>query len=280
MRNLRTAGPPTGRLGRSGSELFAASIDCVGPSPRSTSDPAAAYDLLQGPDGDDAAWAGMRAQPVTAVLDQGVGDLRIAIAGGHFGRSGTPEVFDAVASVARALGVTRRVEIADAAVARAAAMIMTAAEGAELHMADLRTRGSEFDPNTRHLFLAGAMVPAAWYARAQRFRRQYCEAMALLFAEVDVILAPATPYPAFPIGQAMVRIGEVDYPAAGHLGVYTQPFGFAGLPVIAAPVANAGALPLGIQIVAAPWREDHAFRVAQGRGENPGAVALHPLGIN
>jgi Asp-tRNA(Asn)/Glu-tRNA(Gln) amidotransferase A subunit family amidase len=55
-------------------------------------------------------------------------------------------------------------------------------------------------------------------------------------------------------------------PAAGHLGVFTQPLSFAGLPVVAAPVAppiaGAGPLPLGVQIVAAPWREDLVLRVA------------------
>jgi Asp-tRNA(Asn)/Glu-tRNA(Gln) amidotransferase A subunit family amidase len=111
--------------------------------------------------------------------------------------------------------------------------------------------------------------------RAQRFRRIYCAELARLFETVDVILAPATPYPAFPIGQHTVRIGELDLPAAGHLGVYTQPISFAGLPVIAAPVARCGALPLGVQIIAAPWREDLAFRVAR-EAERLGAVLAYP----
>ena len=93
-----------------------------------------------------------------------------------------------------------------------------------------------------------------------------------LFRTVDVILAPATPYPAFPIGQALVEIGGQKLPAAGHLGVYTQPISFAGLPVVAAPVAGAGPLPLGVQIVAAPWREDLALRVAAA-GEALGVFA-------
>jgi Asp-tRNA(Asn)/Glu-tRNA(Gln) amidotransferase A subunit family amidase len=117
-------------------------------------------------------------------------------------------------------------------------------------------------------------MPAAWYVRAQRFRRSYCAGIARLFEDIDIILAPATPYPAFPIGQASVRIDASDYFAAAHLGVFTQPLSFAGLPVIAAPVAHGGALPLGVQIVAAPWREDHAFRVARA-AEQLGAVALH-----
>jgi 1-carboxybiuret hydrolase len=268
--------PTFGRLGRSGTQLFAASLDCVGPFARSTRDLAAIYDLLQGTDTDDPASAAMPVEPVEPILDQGIDELRIGVAAGYFERAGVPEAFEAVATVAGALRVTRRVDIPDAAIARAAAMIVTASEGAELHLADLRERFGEFDPMTRHLFFAGAMIPAAWYVRAQRFRRHYCAALARLFEDVDVILAPATPYPAFPIGQPVVRIGEANFPASAHLGAFTQPLSFAGLPVIAAPVANGGALPLGIQIVAAPWREDHAFRVAMA-AERSGAVALHPL---
>jgi 1-carboxybiuret hydrolase len=99
--------------------------------------------------------------------------------------------------------------------------------------------------------------------RAQRFRRWYCRELEGLFRDVDVILAPATPYPAFPIGQRMIDVDGRQLPAAGHLGVFTQPLSFAGLPVLAAPIAGVGPLPLGIQIIAAPWREDLALRVAR-----------------
>lgn len=71
-----------------------------------------------------------------------------------------------------------------------------------------------------------------------------------------------TPYPAFPIGQAFTEIDGQRLPTAGHLGLFTQPISFAGLPVVPAPVADAGPLPIGIQIVAAPWLEDLALRVA------------------
>ncbi len=108
----------------------------------------------------------------------------------------------------------------------------------------------------------GRLSRAAWYARAQRLRRWYCREMTEASAKADVILAPATPYPAFPIGQTWIELGDKRLPAAGHLGVYTQPLSFTGLPTVVAPVANSGPLPLGVQIVAAPWREDLALRVA------------------
>jgi Asp-tRNA(Asn)/Glu-tRNA(Gln) amidotransferase A subunit family amidase len=188
--------------------------------------------------------------------------IRLAVADGHFASQGVPEVFGAVEYVAAALGVSRRIELPASGVARAAAMMVTSVEGAELHLSDLIARASDFDPMTRARFLAGALVPGVWYAHAQRFRRWYCQQLTALFHQVDVILAPVTPYPAFPIGQTFVEIGGLKLPAAGHLGVFTQPLSFAGLPVVAGPVAISGALPLGIQIIAAPWREDLALRVA------------------
>lgn len=268
--------PTYGRLSRGGTALFAASFDHMGGFARSTADLAAIYDAMQAPDESDPAQTTRPFEPVSSSLQQGIAGLRIGVATGYFESMGMPEVFEAVARVATALGAATRVELPEVPKARAAATIMTAAEGAELHLANLKTRLADFDPNTRHLFLAGAMVPAAWYVRAQRFRRRFCEGISRAFDTVDVILAPATPYPAFPIGQVMIRVGDADLPAAAHLGVFTQPFSFAGLPVIAAPVVHPGALPLGIQIVAAPWREDLAFRVAMV-AEKLGAVAAHPL---
>src|SRR5262249_28661364 len=195
-------------------------------------------------------------------LPGGIDGIRIAVAGGYFESRGVPEVFAAVERFASALGVSRRVELPGAGVARAAAMIVTSVEGAELHLPALSARAAEFDPKTRARFLAGALVPGAWYAHAQRFRRWYCRALAALLRTIDSVLRPVTPYRAFPMGQAFIEVGGQKLPAAGHLGVYTQPLSFAGLPIVAAPIAGSGPLPLGVQVVAAPWREDLALRVA------------------
>jgi amidase/aspartyl-tRNA(Asn)/glutamyl-tRNA(Gln) amidotransferase subunit A len=264
--------PTYGRLSRAGMRLFAASLDVGGPFGRSAEDLAIAYDALQGSDADDPACAARPPEPIMPALRRGLDGIRVAVAGGYFESQGTPEVFAAVERVAAALGVSRRVELPAAGIARAAAMIVTSVEGAELHLPDLIAKAAEFDPKTRARFLAGALVPGAWYAHAQRFRRWYCRELATLFRGVDVILAPATPYPAFPIGQAMMELGGQTLPAAGHLGVYTQPISFAGLPTVAAPVAFAGPLPLGVQIIAAPWREDLVLRVAAA-AETLGVVA-------
>jgi Asp-tRNA(Asn)/Glu-tRNA(Gln) amidotransferase A subunit family amidase len=94
--------------------------------------------------------------------------LRIAIAGGYF-RAGVPvEAAAAVAKVAAALGVAREIELPEAERARAAAYVITAAEGAALHLDRLRRRAADYDPAVRDRLIAGAMIPAAMVASAEQ----------------------------------------------------------------------------------------------------------------
>lgn len=83
-----------------------------------------------------------------------------------------------------------------------------------------------------------------------------------IFRGVDVIVAPATPLPAHAIGQETVVLRGKALPARPSAGLLTQPLSFIGLPVVTAPVGLIDRLPIGMQIVAAPWREEACHRVA------------------
>lgn len=255
--------PTYGRLTRAGSFPFVGSLDHLGPMARSVTDLALAYDAMQGPDPDDPVAAPRPAEPVLSALESGIDGLRIAVAGGHFARGGDPEAFAAVARAAAALEAERRVELPEAHRARAAAYLITAAEGATLHLDRLRTRPQDFDPAVRDRLIAGAMIPAAHVERAQRFRRWYRARVLEVFETVDVILAPATPCRAPKGGQTHFVLDGVTLPVRANIGVFTQPISFIGLPVLAAPIRLDAGLPLGVQVIAAPWREDLAFRVAR-----------------
>ena len=161
------------------------------------------------------------------------------------------------------LDVRKTIEIPAAGRGRAAAFVITAAEGAQLHLPNLRKRPDDFEPMIVERLLAGALMPAAWYLQAQRVRRWYQRQVMKLFETVDVILAPATPRPAQRIGQETFTIRGKEVPARPSAGLLTQPISCAGLPVINAPVGEIDGLPVGMQIIAAPWREDHCFRVAR-----------------
>jgi AtzE family amidohydrolase len=254
--------PTFGRLSRAGSFPFVGSLDHLGPIGRSARDLALAYDALQGADAADPACAGRAVEPASPSLKQGTDGLRIAVAGGYFESGGMPEAHAAVETVAAALGVTRRVVVPEAARARAAAFVISASEGGTLHLERLRARAQDFDPATRDRLTAGALTPAAWYVQAQRFRRWYYDQVMALFREVDILLAPSTPVSAPLIGQKTMTLGGKELPVRANLGIFTQPISFIGLPVVAVPVMRPGAMPLGVQVIAAPWQEASALRVA------------------
>ena len=270
--------PTYGRLSRARSFPFVASFDHLGPFARNVDDLALAYDAMQGPDPDDAACTTRAVEPVTAHVARDIGGLRIAIAGGYFQSNVTAEAEQAVARVASALGVTRIVEIPEAARARAAAYVITTSEGASLHLDRLRTRPDDFDPAVRDRLLAGAMIPAPLVDRAQKFRRWYRARVLELFGSIDVIIAPATPYVAPKLGQTTSMLDGVALPVRANIGIHTQPISFIGLPVVAVPVPLEP-MPIGVQIIAAPWREDIALRVAHTLERRGAVFAPRPKGL-
>jgi AtzE family amidohydrolase len=257
--------PTYGRLSRAGTFPFVASLDHVGPFARSVGDLALSYDAMLGRDGSDAAQADMPAAPVSPTLGEGIAGLRIAKLGGYFARAADASAFAAVDAVARALKAERVVELATADKARASAYLITMVEGAALHLARLRTRVDDFDPDVRDRLIAGAMLPGVWTAQAQKFRRSFREQALALFRDVDVLLAPATPCRAPKIGQKTFVLDGKEMLVRPNIGLFTQPISFIGLPVVAVPVWTAGeGLPVGVQIIAPPWREDLALKVARG----------------
>ena len=270
--------PTYGRLSRAGSFPFVSSLDHLGPLATCVRDLALTYDAMQGPDPADPACTTRAAEPATPTLDDGPAGLRVAVLGGHFERGASDQALAAVAAVAAALGCTARTELPEAARARAAAYLITAAEGAALHLARLQTRAAEFDPATRDRLIAGAMLPAAWVQHAQRFRRWYREQVLEVFRHHDILLAPATPCTAPLIGQQTMELAGETVPVRANLGVFTQPISFIGLPVVAVPLPGP-ALPIAVQIIAAPWQEARALRIAREL-ERLGIALCRPVTVS
>ena len=256
--------PTFGRLSRRGSYPFVHSIDHLGPLADSVEGLALSYDAMQGPDPLDPGCHAQQDEPVGTALGRGVAGLRIGVLGGYFADHAGPAAREAAAFAAGVLGATDTVEWPDAALARAAAFITTASEGGALHLEDLRRRSADFEPLSVDRFLSGALQPAAWYLRAQRFRRLYRDKVHALFQHWDVLVAPATPVAAPHIGAEWLEINGTRHPCRPSMGLLTQPISFAGCPVVAAPLWPAGAagLPIAVQLIAAPWREDLALRAA------------------
>lgn len=254
--------PTYGRLPRTGTFPFCDSLDHLGPFARSVEDLALTYDALQGHDASDPVCARRPVQKTSPEIAKGGDGLRIAVAGGYFRNDAEPGALAALDWAAKAVGAVDEIDIPQVAEARAAAFLITNAEGSALHLERLRKRPADFDPDTRDRFIAGALIPASWYVSAQRFRRIFESTMAELFERYDIILAPSAPCRAPKLGQKTIVLGGREVPLRANMGIYTQPISFVGLPVAAVPVRESDELPYGIQVIAKPWHEHHCLRIA------------------
>lgn len=262
--------PTFGRLSRSGSHPFVASLDHIGPFARRVADLAAVYDALQGRDPADDFQADKASERTGNLLDRGLEGLRCARLGGYFTTWCDDDARAAVDLVAHALGADSELQFADAALARSAAFIISASEGGNQYLTDLRHSPERFEPHSRERLLAGAMIPSAWYLQAQRFRRHARQAMKSLFSQADVLIAPATPCSATPIGAEEMVINGQPLPVRASMGMLTQPISFLGLPVVTVPLRTASGKPIGLQLIAAPFNEQACLRAAR---------ALEAMGI-
>jgi AtzE family amidohydrolase len=261
--------PTYGRLPRSGTYPFVNSFDHVGPFANSVLGLALAYDAMQGPDPTDPACAQRAIEPASASLSLPRG-TRIGILGGWFHEWADPAARRSVQLAAAALGATEWTELKSAEVARAAAYIVTGAEGGALHRPRLLQQYEDFGPASRSRLVAGGLIPAGWVVQAQRVRRHaYREAMDL-FERFDLLIAAAAPAVAPRVGQETLLINGRSIPTKAGLGVLTQPISCIGLPVCTVPVwpgegesPQERALPVGVQLISGPWRESLCLAAAR-----------------
>lgn len=254
--------PTFGRISRSGSQPFVASLDHLGPLARCSEDLSQVYDAIQGTDPQDHFQADKPNTETFSQLKRGQQGLRTAVLGGYFSTWCDEHAKAAVLKVAQALEAQEEIEMSQAELARSAAFIISASEGGNQYLPKLRSIPEQFEPLSRERLLAGAMIPAAWYVQAQRFRHQFQQQVLPLFDLWDILIAPATPCPATLLGQETIHINGLDLPTRASMGMLTQPISFLGLPVVTVPVTTATGLPIGLQLIAPPWREDLCLRAA------------------
>lgn len=199
--------PTYGRLPRDGTHPFVDSLDHLGIFARNAEDLALAYDVMLSASGSDRAWA--RCDPVftSPGLKSGIDKLRCALLAGHFERWADDDAKCAVRTVAAALGARDVAELEHADLARTSAFIITAVEGGERYLNQVRESPDLFEPLSRERLVAGAMFPGSWYVKAQRFRSWFRDQARQLFCRWDILIAPATPCVAQPIGTEVFRLG-------------------------------------------------------------------------
>jgi aspartyl-tRNA(Asn)/glutamyl-tRNA(Gln) amidotransferase subunit A len=247
-----------GAIDVSGSFPFIESLDVVGPLAGTLADLEIVYRVLE-----------------TRAADPRAPDrIRVARLGGWFRRNGDASIIAAIDRIGSSFDAPL-VELPYAEAARSAAFVITAAEAGARHLDDLRTHPLDFDPATRDRLIAGALVPGDGLADARRFRERFTELVEPLFAQHDILLAPATPCVAPPVGDGTIEIDGRPVSARANLGLYTQPLSLAGVPVMSVPLERGDRLPLGLQLVAAPGCEATLFSFARQLEQRGFTGAIH-----
>ena len=189
---------------------------------------------------------------------------KVGLLSGWFQSSGQKLALDAARTISEALGSTGEVEFPTTKSARSAAFILTASEGGHRHIENLRTRPLEFDPATRDRLIAGALLPEKVVRDAETVAEVYIDQMTEKLSDFDILVAPSTPSTAPDISAGLIEIDGKMVSARANLGLYAQPLSLAGVPILSVPLKRPpGALPIGVQLVAARGRENLLFDTAE-----------------
>jgi aspartyl-tRNA(Asn)/glutamyl-tRNA(Gln) amidotransferase subunit A len=284
--------PTYGRVSRYGLVAFGSSLDQIGPITRSVADAARIYRVMAGRDPLDSTSVEEAVGDPERDLEEGARGLRVGFLKEALSEGLSPEVAENLAAARRAFAASgaRLVEVSvpRASIAIAIYYVVASAEassnlarydgvryGPRLGDRDVpslyvETRTAGFGAEVKRRILLGTFALAAgyyeaYYGQAMRARALLSEDFSRAFRETDVIVCPSIPAPAFRIGE------KVDDPLTMYLSdVFTVPASLAGLPAISVPSGLEGGLPLGLQVIAPPFREDLLFRAARGFGREIG----------
>ncbi len=278
--------PTYGRCSRWGIVAFASSLDQAGPMTRTVRDAAIMLGAMAGHDLRDSTSAPVETPDFESSLGQGVKGLRVGIPKEYTADGMPQEITDLWAKGAEWLKAAGA-EIIDVSlphtkyalptyyiVAPAEASANLArydgvrfglrVDGESLDDMYMNTRGEGFGEEVQRRVLIGTYVLSAgyydaYYVKAQKVRTRIAGDFNAAFEDVDVMLAPTAPSPAFAIGEKM------DDPVAMYLNdVFTVPASLAGLPAMSVPAGlSADGLPLGLQLIARPFDELTLFRAGE-----------------
>ena len=279
--------PTYGRVSRYGLIAFASSLDRVGPLTHTVRDAATVLQVLAGKDTLDATTSGRPVDDYVAALDQPVAGLRIGVPDEYFGEGLDPEVRAAVErTLARleAAGCTlRRISLAHTryavptyyviATAEASSNLSRfdgvrfghrAAEANTLSAMFRKSRDEGFGAEVKRRILLGTYALSAgyydaYYRKAQQVRTLLTRDFLTAFEEVDAIVGPMTPTPAFKLGE------KADDPMAMYLAdIYSVAASLAGICGLSVPCGTtADGLPIGVQIMGKHFDEATILRLGQ-----------------
>jgi aspartyl-tRNA(Asn)/glutamyl-tRNA(Gln) amidotransferase subunit A len=277
--------PTYGRVSRYGLTAFASSLDHIGPFGKSVRDVATLLQVIAGHDEMDATSAFAPVPDYVSALDGNIRGLKIGLPREFFDglASETGDLITRAVDVLKSLGCEiREIQLPHTPYAVACYYVIATAEASSNlarfdgvrytsraasanTLTDMYrvTRGEGFGAECKRRIMLGTYVLSAgyydaYYLKAQKVRALVARDYAQAFEQVDAIVGPVSPFPAFKLGE------KVNDPVAMYLSdIYTITGSLAGIPCMSVPCgATADGLPVGLQISTRHFNETAMFRVA------------------
>ena len=277
--------PTYGRVSRYGMIAFASSLDQGGPMTRTAEDAAMMLNVMAGFDHRDSTSMQRDVPDYTADLAQPLKGLTIGLPKEYFPEDLNPAVAMQVQNAIKeyeALGATvKEVSLPNTGLAVPAYYIIAPAEASSnlsrfdgvrygyrcenpVDLEDLykRSRGEGFGPEVQRRIMVGTYALSegfydAYYKKAQQIRRLIKQDFVNVLNEVDVIMGPTTPHPAFKLGE------KTSDPVAMYMeDIFTIALNLAGLPGMSIPCGQTDGLPVGLQIIGNYFAEQKLLNVA------------------
>jgi aspartyl-tRNA(Asn)/glutamyl-tRNA(Gln) amidotransferase subunit A len=274
--------PTYGRCSRAGVTSLSWALDHVGPLTRTVGDAALCLNALAGYDPRDPGSVDIPAEDYTAALGGDVKGLRIGVPTNYFFDHVHPEIAEGARAALAALEAEgaelREVAIPYAEQILAVEYAICLAEASEYHRTMLRDDPDLYNEDVRLFLEAGEMIPATRYIQALRVRHLMQRAWAEMFDDIDVLIGPAVAMPAAEVGQTEVDWGDGFVEALNPVYVrLSAPANVTGLPSVSVPCGFTQAgLPMSIQVMARPFGEAMAIRVADAYERMTGFTAKRP----
>ncbi|PPK52982.1 Asp-tRNA(Asn)/Glu-tRNA(Gln) amidotransferase subunit GatA [Marinobacter persicus] len=277
--------PTYGRVSRYGMIAFASSLDQGGPMARTAEDAALMMNVMAGHDPKDSTCIDRAVPDYTATLNEPLKGLKIGLPKEYFSDQLSPAMEEQVRNAIREyekLGATvKEVSLPNAKLAIAAYYVIAPAEAsANLSRFDgvrygyrcedpkdlmdmyTRTRAEGFGSEVKRRILVGTYALShgyydAYYLQAQKVRRLIQQDFLNAFKDVDVLMSPVTPSPAFAQGE------KTTDPVAMYLeDVFTIAINLAGIPAMSVPAGFVDGLPVGLQIIGDHFSEARLLNAA------------------
>lgn len=268
--------PTYGRVSRQGVFPLSWSLDHVGTITRTVADAAILLGAVAGTDPLDPTCSAASVPDYKAWLNREVRGLRLGVLEEHMNatdlRPGVAEAaWKAVAELEKGGMEIRKIKLPSLEGADPALLLSILPEGTLVHEEWLRQRPQDYAEMTRQQLETGALIPAVDYLRAQQYRTRLLGECLVAFQEVDVLVSPTVAWEA----------PQEDPSVAGGDGATearrTGPYNLTGLPALSLPCGFGPAgLPLGLQIIGAPYAEEMVLRVAHAYEQRAGWFDRHP----